>query len=69
MWALSPPLFLTPEEAQALLLPPPQCPPLLVATAQAKVAVVQPTTPLVQPQHSQRTLLMKPWKPAQKNVV
>jgi len=67
MWAaLSPPQFLTPEEAQTL----PPCPlPLAVATPSARVAVVvQQITPLVTPQPFLRTLLRHHWKPALKNV-
>jgi len=68
MWAaLSPPQFLTPEEAQTL----PPCPlPLAAATPSARVAVVvvQPITPLVTPQPFLTTLLRHHWKPPQKNV-
>lgn len=47
MWAaLSPPQFLIPEEAQALPLPPLQCPLLLAATARARVAVALQPPPL-----------------------
>jgi len=76
MWAaLSPPQFLTPEEAQALPLPPLQCPLLLAATAPARVVAVAlqppPLPPLVlQPLHpltttTTTTLLLIP---ALKNV-
>jgi len=72
MWAaLSPPQFSTPEEAQALPLPPLQCPLLLAATAPARVAVaLQPTPPpplVLQPLHPPTTTTLLRI-PALKNV-